>query len=58
MHENKIFAVIVLFSFLCLSGCETNKGVARGFSEGIHKDTKTFWEKLLKADSWVKEKLW
>ena len=58
MQKNKIFAVIALFGFLCLSGCETTKGVAHGFAEGINKDTKTFWEKLLKADNWVKEKLW
>ena len=58
MRKVKFFAVVMLFGLLLLSGCETTKGVARGFTDGINKDSKTFWENLLKADSWIKENLW
>jgi len=61
MQKIRILAAIVFFSFIFLSGCETTKGIVSGIggtAKGIGKDSKTLWEKALKADDWIKENLW
>lgn len=51
-----IIASILLVSLL--SGCETCKGTAKGFGEGISTDVDNIWQGLSRADDWVRYNLW
>ncbi|MFA5144894.1 MAG: hypothetical protein WC723_02680 [Candidatus Omnitrophota bacterium] len=48
----------VLLCAVILTGCETCKGVAKGVSEGVAKDTQSTGNVLLSVDDWIRRNLW
>jgi len=56
-------AVVVIFlsAVLLCSGCETAKGIGRGFAaigDGVGKDLVGAGSSIKKADDWFRENLW
>lgn len=61
MNKKISLLLCLIFCFILLGGCETTKGAATGVGAtamGVAKDTKNFWQAILKADEWIKENLW
>lgn len=46
--------LVLFFSTILITGCQTIKGVAQGASEGIKKD----WQAITGADEKMREVLW
>ena len=60
MREKGLLIAVVLAA-LWMQGCETLKGTATGFADGLSKDAQTVgkgFERLVKADQWMRENLW
>lgn len=45
-----IFAIAILFIFVCLTGCETFKG--------FKKDVSNVYDKAKEGDDWFQENYW
>lgn len=64
--RKEMSVVFILFlGLVFLGGCETAKGAAGGIgmtavgtAQGAATDAKNIWQKILKADDWIKNNLW
>ena len=53
--------LLVLASFVLLSGCQTSKSLAECVgctAEGVGKDSAGLWAAIQKADLWIRQNLW
>ncbi|MDD4293992.1 MAG: hypothetical protein PHP69_00580 [Candidatus Omnitrophica bacterium] len=47
-----------LAGLVLICGCNTLKGTAKGFSEGIKQDVQISGSSIMKADKWFQEHYW
>jgi predicted small secreted protein len=49
-----VMLLVLFFSTMLITGCQTIKGIGKGGSEGIKKD----WQAIMGADDKMREVLW
>lgn len=69
MGKHLLAAFVVTASVGLLSGCETTKQTAKGFSHGLHDDVSNTagnckdaavgtYDAVVKADKWMQQNMW
>jgi len=57
MKKVNLFLLLLAF-LITASGCNTIRGATKGALEGLGKDAGITWQKIKKADHWLKKHAW